>query len=221
MSTGNTPSPAATVERRRVSVWALLLGTGPRFARDAFGPVLAFYVGWKLVGLGTGTAAATCVALIAFGWERWHARMGLAAFIGFGIALIQVAAALASGSATGYFAPPIIINGAYGIAFLISVMIGRPLAGVFAAETYPFPPVVRASVTFRRVFSRVSLVWATFFLLRSGIRLLTLVRSSVDVYVVVNLLTGVPFTVAVMSWSIWYGVRGFRRSEEFGRFLRD
>ncbi len=45
--------------RRRVSVRAMLLGTGPRFARDAFGPVVVFYVGWKIVGLSTGIVAAT------------------------------------------------------------------------------------------------------------------------------------------------------------------
>jgi len=100
-------------------------------------------------------------------------------------------------------------------------MIGRPLAGVLAAETYPFPPAVRASVTFRRVFARISLVWATYFFLRSAIRLWMLMRTSVDVYVLINLTTGVRLTVALMSWSIWYGVRGFRRSEEWGGYLRE
>lgn len=37
-----------------VTVKGLLLGGGPRFARDAFGPVLAFYLGWKLVDLVRG-----------------------------------------------------------------------------------------------------------------------------------------------------------------------
>jgi hypothetical protein len=48
-----------------------------------------------------------------------------------------------------------------------------------------------------------------------------LMRTSVDVYVLINLTTGGPFTVALMSWSIWYGVRGFRRSEEWGGYLRE
>jgi len=221
MTTGEGPATTQSSGRRPVSVWALMLGTGPRFARDAFGPVVVFYVGWKTIGLGTGTVAATLVAVGAFGWERWQARAGLSAFFGLGIALVQALSALASGSVIGYFAPPLIVNGAYGLAFFISVMIGRPLAGVLAAETYPFPPAVRASVTFRRVFARISLVWATYFLLRSAIRLWMLMRTSVDVYVLINLTTGVPFTVALMSWSIWYGVRGFRRSEEWGGYLRE
>jgi hypothetical protein len=87
MTTGEAPSQGSG--RRPVSVWALMLGTGPRFARDAFGPVVVFYVGWKTIGLGTGTVAATLVAVGAFGWERWHARAGLSAFFGLGIALVE------------------------------------------------------------------------------------------------------------------------------------
>ena len=65
-------------ESRAVSPWSLMLGTGPRFARDAFGPVVVFYLGWKLVDLRTGILAATVLAVIAYLWERrrwlWSAR---------------------------------------------------------------------------------------------------------------------------------------------------
>ena len=40
-----------------VSFRGMLFGSGPRFARDAFGPLLAFYAGWKLVGLVAGVVA--------------------------------------------------------------------------------------------------------------------------------------------------------------------
>jgi len=207
--------------RRRVSAWALMLGSGPRFARDAFGPVLLFYVGWKFIGFRTAILAATALAIAAYVWERRQARSGITAGIGLGIALVQATAGLASGSTTGYFAPPLVMNGAYGLAFLVSVMIGRPLAAVFAQETYPFPPEVKASRTFRRVFSRISLVWAAYLLLRTGLRFVALLRSSVELYLVINVLTGIPFTAALMSWSIWYGVRSFRRSQEWGPYLAD
>src|SRR5262249_51833231 len=113
----------AQAERRQVSVRALLLGTGPRFARDAIAPVVAFYVGWKLVGLATGMAAATAIRITAYVWERRQARTGLAAAIGFSIALVQALVGLASGSAKWYFAPPVIANAFYGLAFLVSVLI--------------------------------------------------------------------------------------------------
>jgi intracellular septation protein A len=218
----NAPIPAGdTRPRPRVSAWALMLGSGPRFARDAFGPVLVFYAGWKLVGFRAAILAATVLAIAAYVWERRQARSGITAGIGLGIALVQAIAGLAAGSTTAYFAPPIIVNGAYGLAFLVSVAIGRPLAGIFAKETYAFPPQVRASHTFRRVFSRISLVWGVYLLLRTGLRFFALLRSSVELYLVINVVTGIPFTAALMSWSIWYSVRSFRQSEEWGPFLND
>jgi intracellular septation protein A len=207
--------------RRQVSVRALLFGTGPRFARDAFGPVAVFYVGWKLVGLSTGVVAATAMSVAAYLWERRQARTGLTAAMGLAIALVQALVGLLAGSAKWYFAPPVIVNAAYGIAFLTSVLIGRPLAGVFASETYPFPPQVKTSMTYRRVFSRVSLAWAGYLLARSALRLVALTRVSVEGFILVNIVTGVPLTALLMAWSVWYGVRGFRRSEEWGPYLRE
>jgi len=210
-----TTLDALAARRRDVSVKSLLLGSGPRFARDSVGPVLAFYLGWKWIGLPTGVVAATLVTIVAYVWERRHARTGVAATVGLTIALAQAAAGLATGSARWFFAPAVLVNAGYGAAFIVSALLGRPLAGVFAQETYPFPPELKASATFRRVFGRVSLAWGTYLLLRSGLRWLTLARGDVELIVVVNLLSGVPFTAALMTWSVWYGVRGFQRSEEW------
>jgi hypothetical protein len=105
--------------RRGVSAWALMRGSGPRFARDAFGPVLLFYIGWKLVGFRTAIVAATTLAIAAYLWERRQARSGITAGIGLAIPLVQATAGLASGSTTGHFAPPLVMNGAYGLAFRV------------------------------------------------------------------------------------------------------
>jgi intracellular septation protein A len=188
-----------------------MLGSGPRFGRDALGPVLTFYAGWKLVGFQFGVIAATLVALAIFVWERRHGRRGLAIGIGLFIALVQAAAGLATGSTVAYFAPAVIINGVYGLAFLVSVLIGRPLAGVFAVESYPFPPEVAASPTFRSVFSVISLVWAAYLLSRAVVRWMVLTRASVDLYILVNVVTGPPLIAAIMTWSIWYAFRRFQR----------
>jgi hypothetical protein len=211
----------AQAERQQVSVRALLLGSGPRFARDAMGPVAAFYLGWKFANLTTGIVMATVVTVAAYIWERRQGRSGLAAAIGLSIALIQALVGLVSGSAKWYFVPPLIANTGYGLAFLVSVLIGRPLAGVFASDTYPFPPAVKGSDTFRRIFSRVSMVWAVYLLSRSALRIIALMHLGVEAFIVINVVTGLPFTAAIMAWSIWYGVRGFRRSDEWGPFLRE
>jgi intracellular septation protein A len=216
---GELSTAVAEAGRRQVSVRALLLGTGPRFARDAMGPVVVFYLGWKLANLTTGVVAATALTVAAYVWERRQARSGLAAAIGLSVALVQALVGLVSGSPKWYFVPPVIANAGYGLAFLVSVLIGRPLAGVFAGDTYPFPPAVKASTTFRRIFSRVSIVWAVYLLARSALRLVALMRIGVEAFIVINIVTGVPFTAAIMAWSIWYGIRGFRRSAEWGPFF--
>ena len=197
----------------------LLRGNGPRFARDMAGPVVAFYVGWKLAGLAVGIAMGTTVAIALFAWERHRGRSGLGASLGLGMAFVQAIVGVLSGSAIGYLAPPVIANGLYGLVFVGSVVVGRPLAGVFAAETYPFPPEIRCSPLFRRVFSIVSLGWGLAFLARCAVRSVILLRGDVDVFILVNLATGLPLNAALMVWSFWYPLRAFRRSAEQGSAL--
>jgi intracellular septation protein A len=197
-----------------MSLGALLLGSGPRFARDALGPVLAFYAGWKLWGLLPGIVAATVVALVAFWWQRRQAATGIMPAVGLGIAMMQAIVGLASGSASAFFAPGVVANGLYGAVFVGSVALGRPLAGVFAREMYAFPLRVRDSALFRRTFSIVSLVWGGYMLLRSTLRLLILLWSSVDLFVGVSILTGIPCTLALMTWSFWYPLRALQRQPE-------
>ena len=80
---------------------------------------------------------------------------------------------------------------------------------------------MKSSDTFRRVFSRVSIVWAVYLLSRSALRIIALMHLRVEAFIVINVVTGLPFTAAIMAWSIWYGVRAFRRSDEWGPFLRE
>ena len=121
--------------------------------------------------------------------------------IGLVLALFQAVIGLASGSEQLYLAQPVIINGLYGVAFVGSVALRRPLAGAFADEMYPFPDFVRSSETFRRVFSHVSLMWGAYLLARSALRLLTLQHSSVEAFLGVNFITGVPLTALLLATS--------------------
>ena len=210
------PPDAPDAAISAISARGILLGSGPRFARDSFGPILAFYVLYRTVGLAAGIVAATAVALLSVRHEKKNDRSGAMARFSLVFVILQAVIGLASGSARVYLAQPVLLNGAMGLLFLGSAFLGRPLAGVFADEMYPFPPEVRESDTFRRVFTRVSIAWGAYLLVRSAIRLVILAKTSVDAFVLINFATGAPLIAAMVSWSVWYGVRGFRRSDEWG-----
>ena len=193
----------------------ILRASGPRFVANAGFPVLFFYAGWKLSGLLLGVLLATAVGVGASLYERHKARPGLVARLALAFVLIQGVIGLAFGSAKVYLAQPVILNLGLGLVFLVTTLRGKPFAGQFAEELYPFPPEVKESETFRRAFARVSVVWAVYFLLRSIIRLYML-SGSIDAFVVVSAATGIPLTAAMMTWSVWYATRAFRRSEEWG-----
>src|SRR5207245_10381571 len=135
------------------------LGNGPRFARDAFGPVLAFYVLWKLWGLVPGIIAATVVALVAYRNERKQDRPALVVRISLLFVLIQAVVGLWTVSAEMYLALPVVVNAGYGLVFIGSTVIGRPLAGVFADEMLPLPDAARASRTHRRALGQLAPAW--------------------------------------------------------------
>jgi hypothetical protein len=211
-----TPTPDDQPHLPPITAKAIMFGSGPRFARDAFGPVLAFYVLWKLWGLLPGIVAATAVALLVYRYERQQGRPALVVRIALVFVFIQAVVGLWTGSAEIYLAIPVFVSAAYGLAFIGSIAIGRPLAGVFAEEMLTLPDEVKASRTHRRTFSLISLAWGFYMVARSALRLLVLVALGVDAFVAVGFVTGFPVTMALMSWSIWYGVRSFRRSDEWG-----
>ena len=213
------PAPGAVPhlgDHPPITFKGVLLGSGPRFARDAFGPVATFYVVWKLVGLVPGIIAATVVALIAVNYQRRRDRQAVLVKVSLAFVVIQAVIGIITRSAEIYLLQPIIINAAYGLVFIGSAAIGRPLAGVFAKELYAFPEAVHDSGTFKRVFTVESYAWGAYQLFRSGLRATVLLGFGVDIYVVVNFLTGFPMMAGMVSWSIWYAVRSFRHSEEWG-----
>ena len=194
---------------------AILAAGGPRFAREAFGPVVAFYVGLRLGNLVVGIVLATTVGIALDLYERRRGRAGALALVSVAFVLVQAVVGLLTDSAVVYLAQPVIVSAIWGLANLGSAVIGRPLAGVFADAWYPFPSVVRESETYRRIFGIESIVWGLYLLARSGVRMVVLASGSIGAFVAVQIATGLPFTLALVMWSIWYAVRAFERSTEW------
>lgn len=210
-----TVPPLAGQEVDEPSFRSIFTAGAPRFVRELFGPVLAFYLASKLGGLVVGILVATAVGIALELYERRRGRGGALALVSVAFVIVQGLVGLVADSGVVYLAQSVLVSAAWGLANLGSAVVGRPLTGVFADAWYAFPPPVKASRTYRRVFGLESVVWGVYLLARSAIRMLVLTTGSIGGFVVVQLLTGIPFAVALMAWSVWYAVRAFERSDEW------
>jgi len=190
----------------------VLLTGLPGFLREGFLPVGAFYGGLRLSGLAAGIAASTAVAVLIYLYERRAGRDGLLVRISLAFVLVQGAIGLAADSATVYLAQPVLVNAAWGVAFLVSALIRRPLAGALACAWYPFPRSFRETEPFKRVFGVQSLVWGAYFVFRSAVRLAVLLNGSLESFLVTVLLTGPPLMLLLIVWSIRHSIRGLTSS---------
>jgi MFS family permease len=186
-----------------------VLMTGlPGFLREGFLPLGAFYAGLRLDGLAAGIVASAAASLVVYLYERRAGRDALLVRLSLAFVAVQSIVGLVSNSTTVYLAQPVLIAFAWGVAFLVSAALGRPLAGTLAHAWYPFPPWLRESPEFKRVFGIESLVWGGYFLARSALRLAMLLEGSVGEFLVVVFLTGTPVMLLILAWSIRFSLRG-------------
>jgi hypothetical protein len=207
---GGPPSgPTETPSARTI-----LRQSAPRVLRDALGPIASFFVAWKLAGLVVGIGAATLLAAVIYRHERRAGRPAMVVRVAFALVLIRAVVGLTSGSARVYLGQEAAIDAMLGITVLAFLIAGRPLASFFAREIYPFPDEVRHSPEFQRAFRIISFVWGAYFLARAAVRLTAVLTLSVNGYLLVDALTGAPFLLALLAWSVTYAIRTLESSPE-------
>ena len=84
---------------------------------------------------------------------------------------------------------------------------------------YSFPEQVRESPSYRQVMRKITTVWGVYFLVRALIRLTALLTLGTNSYVLVVALTDAPGLIALLSWSVYYSLGVFRRSDEWGPLI--
>jgi hypothetical protein len=185
----------------------------PGFLREGFLPLGAFYAGLRLDGLAAGIVAAALASVLIYVYERRAGRDALLVRISLGFVVVQSIVGLAADSATVYLAQPVLLAAAWGLAFWVSIPLGRPLAGALACAWYPFPRWLKESPDFKRVYAVESVVWGAYFLARSALRLVLLLEGSLETFLVVVFLTGTPVMLVLLAWSIRYAIRGLADAE--------
>jgi len=116
-------------------------------------------------------------------------------------------AAVLSGSLMVYFIPPTITTGLVGLAFLISVPLGMPLAGRLAEDFCPFDDETRCHPLLHQFFIRLSLVWAVTSLIDAGITLWLLMTQSTTTFVIAKSVLGPATTIITLAiGAAWFKV---------------
>jgi hypothetical protein len=194
--------------------WRMLLQRGvPQLAFESVVPVVVFYAAWKLTGLVGAVVFGTLLSLAIAAWQIRAKRGGAIAVATACFVVIQALVGLAAHSATVYLAQPVVLSACWSLVYFGSALVGRPLIGVFANVWYPFPPAFRASAPYRREFGMQSVVWGVYCLARAVLRLVVLLGSGVGSFVLVSVVTGTPFLVALVLWGLWHARRTFTRLE--------
>jgi hypothetical protein len=117
-------------------------------------------------------------------------------FLGAATLTARTAISLASGSTIVYFLQPSLGTALVATAFLVSVPLGRPLAGKLAADFCPLPDDVYTNEHVRRFFRNISLLWAFAHASNATITIWLLFTQSLGTFVVAR--------VAV-SWTVMIG----------------
>jgi len=188
--------------------WRLLLSRGlPTFALEGVLPVLVFYAVLRASSLPAAIVASSVAGGAAVALQHRRGRDIAPAAVTFVFIVVQAIVGLASHSATIYLAQPVVLGACWGIAFLVSAAVSRPLVGAFARAWYPFPEEFRASRAYRREFGLQSVVWGVYCIATAALRLGALLLGGVGGLVVVSLAAGAPAQIALVGWCLWHARR--------------
>ena len=115
-------------------------------------------------------------------------------------------AAVATGSMVIYFLQPTISTVLVGLAFMISVPLGNPLAQKLAYDVFPFDDVTKSHPLVRQFFVRLSAIWAITSMVNASITVWLLLTQSVTTFVLVKSVLG-PMTAVVTIGAGWIWFR--------------
>jgi hypothetical protein len=161
------------------------------------------------------SAVATGVAVIALRLVRRETlQQAVSGFLGLAVAVFF---ARRSGEARGFFLPGIFINIAYGLVFLGSAVIGRPVVGAIYAAVDGLDKRWRADPRLRRIFAMASVGWALVFASRAVVQGVLYAMDRPGLLAAARLLMGWPLTIAAVAVTVAYVKRARERPAEPSR----
>lgn len=159
---------------------------------------LALFVGFlELLGTISALLVALTWSVGAIVYRRVKGQRVPGLIVLSAVALsARTIAAVMTGSMLVYFLQPTITTALVGLAFMVSIPLGNPLAQKLADDVFPFDEHTRSHPLVRQFFVRLSAIWSITSLVNAAITLWLLMTQSTTTFVLVKSMLG-PITTAV------------------------
>jgi len=201
---GNAPRPRGARPRPGTGGTTAVLARSLKGALYGFIPLTAFYIAQRAGGIrwAVGLGIALSLAVIPLelrqtGHMRW-CWVGVVGVVAGGVL------ALVTHNPRLFFARSVAGDAILGSAMLVSLVMRKPLVGMFASWSVKISPAYKETAAYKRSFWLVTLVWGVVNLARAGGRAYMIVKGTLGGVMLVNVLTGWPVFAALVAFSVWY-----------------
>jgi intracellular septation protein A len=166
-------------------------------------PVVVFVVANVAFELQTAIVAAVVAGVAIMVWRIARKQPLQPAVSGLlGVALAAFIAGR-TGEARGFYLPGLITSAAFGLAFLVSVLVRRPLAGVIWHGINGDGQGWRRNPALLRAYTWASLLWTLVFVSRVVLQGLLYDANEETWLGVARLAMGYPLTGLALLFTIW------------------
>lgn len=178
----------------------------PNVVEGKLVPIVLFLGLLQLVGVTAALVGALAWSVLALG-RRYLLRKRVPGLLLFTTITLgaRTLAALLTGSLIVYFLQPTITTALVGAAFVVSVLLGRPLAERLVLDFVPIDDQARAHPALQRFFRQVTLWWAFTSAVNFAITLWLLLSRSPTTFVVVKSFLGPATTTVTFAVAfVWF-----------------
>ncbi|MBV9324244.1 MAG: hypothetical protein JO352_10705 [Chloroflexi bacterium] len=205
---------------RRVDLRAQL----PSLLVNALAPFLSYQV---LTSSGiASTQALTISALfpiigIGVGFVRSR-RADIIGLVSLAFILVGVATSVISGNPHFILIKESLLTGVFGAAWLVSLLLSRPLMFYFGRQFSSGGDPARAAAyesmwqyeRFRSVNRNMTVVWGVVYLCEAGLRVGLSYVLPIPLFLILSPILAIGVTIGLISWTLAYARRSARRGAE-------
>lgn len=159
-------------------------------------PAVLLYTMLQVAGLVPAVLTALVWAYGAMAWRHATGRPTSGLLLLMTVVLTaRTLFTVATGDSTVYFLEPIVTDAVVACLFLASLATARPLVARMATDFYPVSAELAAAPRVRRLFRRLTVMWAGVGILKAGVGLWMLESLSTADFVLVKTSTIITLTV--------------------------